>query len=131
MPLLSDFPDIEHVLFAIIDRDVPDLEGKSGTEIPKAQEMPYVRVARIGGRQVRLKDYPVVDIEVFAAGAAGKLLAAAINTALYSYPGGVAVDSMFVTVEDVQVRASLARRPWEDDLVRRYGATYQLTVSRS
>lgn len=131
MPLLTDFPDIEHVLFAIIDRDVPDLEGKSSTELPNGQVMPRVRVARIGGRQHRLKDYPVVDIEVFAPGATGKLLAAAINTALYSYPGGVAVDSKFVKVEDVQTRASFARRPWEDDLVRRYGATYQLTVSRS
>lgn len=134
MPLLVPFPDIELVLFALLDRDLPSelgLAGKSGTELPDAQEMPYIRVHRVGGQRNRLKDYPWVDIEVFAVGKAGKSLSEAIEVALSSYPSGVAVGSKFVKVEDVQVRASLARRPWDDDSVRRYGATYQLTVSRS
>lgn len=128
---LTNFPDIEKVMFALLDRGVPALAGKSGTELPDAQVMPYVRVHRIGGRRNRLKDYPWVDVEVFAVGVAGKSLLEDIETALFGYPEGVAVGSKFVKVEDVQVRASLDRRPWDDDSVRRYGATYQLTVSRS
>lgn len=118
-------------MFALIDRDVPALAGKSGTELPNAQDLPYVRVARVGGLRRRLKDYPWVDVDVFATGILGQSLLESIEAALFGYPGGVAVDSKFVKVEDVQVRASLSRRPWDDDSVRRYGATYQLTVSRS
>jgi hypothetical protein len=107
------------------------MDGKVGTELPSGQSMPYVRVARLGGRRNRLKDYPWVDIEIFAVGSAGKSLMEDLDAILSSYPGGVAVGSKFVKIEDVQVRAGLARRPWSDDSVRRYGATYQLTVSRS
>jgi hypothetical protein len=129
--VLPSFPDIEKVVMALLDRDVPELAEKSGTELPDSQAMPYARVARIGGRRNRLKDYPIVDIEVFAEGTAGKSLVEAIDVALFQYPDGVAVGTKFVKIEDVQVRSSLARRPWEDDRVRRYGVTYQLTVSRS
>jgi hypothetical protein len=128
---LKTFPNIEHVVFELIDRGVPALAGQSGIELPDAQDLPYVRVHRIGGPRRRLKDYPWVDVEVFAVGIQGQSLLESIEAALFGYPRGVAVDSKFVKVEDVQVRASLARRPWNDDSVRRYGATYQLTVSRS
>jgi len=127
---LPAFPDIEKVVMAMIDRDVADMDEKSGTELPTDQAFPYARVARVGGRRNRLKDYPWVDIEVFAADVEGKSILEDIEAALFSYPGAVAVGERFVKIEDVQVRAALHRRPWEDDRVRRYAATYQLRVSR-
>jgi len=131
MAALKTFPDIEAVIKVLVERDMEGMDGKVGTELPSGQSMPYVRVARLGGRRNRLKDYPWVDIEIFAVGSAGKSLMEDLDVILSSYPGGVAVGSKFVKIEDVQVRAGLARRPWGDDSVRRYGATYQLTVSRS
>jgi len=132
MPLLTKFPNIELAVMAILDRDIVALTNKSGTELPKNQPLPYVRVFRVpGGRRNRLKDYPWVDIEVFAEGATGKSLMEDIDAVIFGYPEGVAVGDQFVKIEDVQVRASLGQRPWTDDRVRRYGATYQLTVSRS
>lgn len=132
MPLLTKFPDIELTIMAVLDRDISALTNKSGTELPKNDPLPYARVKRVpAGRRTRLKDYPWVDIEVFAVGVAGKSLMEDIDAALFGYPEGVAVGDQFVKIEDVQVRAGLGQRPWTDDRVRRYGATYQLTVSRS
>jgi hypothetical protein len=127
---LPPFPDIERVLMSLIDRDVDGMNEKSGTELPDGLDVPFARVARVGGRRNRLKDYPWVDIEVFATGTDGKSILEDIEAALFGYPGAVAVGERFVKIEDVQVRAALHRRPWEDDRVRRYAATYQLRVSR-
>jgi hypothetical protein len=131
MSALKPFPDIEKFVMALIDRDVPELTDKSGTELPVGLAVPYARVERLPGRRNRLVDYPWVDVEVFATGTAGKLLLEAIDVAFSSYPSGVAVGDRFVKLEDVSVITGPRRLPWDDDRVRRYAATYQLRVSRS
>ena len=128
---LQPFIDVEKWMMALLDRDVPELADKSGTELPDGQTVPYARIERLPGRRNRLKDYPWVDIEVFAEGTAGKILLETIDTALSSYPRGVAVGDRFVKLEDITVITPPRRLPWDDDRVRRYAATYQLRLSRA
>lgn len=140
--LLPDFPDIEEVLMAFCDSLVVQrpfsagslhLVGRTYTVWPDLEgaEYPLLRVERIGGPTTRLKDYPRFDLEVLAPGTEGKFYLRQIETELFSYPGAVAVDSQVVKFENVSVPTSIRRLPWEDDRVRRYAATYQITVSRS
>jgi hypothetical protein len=131
MALLQPFVDVEKWMMALIDRDVPELNEKSGTEWPDDLATPFVRLERLPGRRNRLKDYPWVDVEVLAPGVQGKMLLEAIDTALFSYPGGVAVGDRFVKLEDISVITGPRRLPWDDDGVRRYAATYQLRLSRA
>lgn len=130
MTTLKPYVDIEKALMALLDRDLPALNGKSGTEYPGAdQVLPYARLERLPGRRGILVDHPVVDIDVFAEGTGGKLLQDDIEAALSSYPGGVAVGDRFVKLELVSSTGP-RRLPWSDDRVRRYAATYQLRARR-
>lgn len=131
MTELKPFADIELAIMALLDRDVPEIASKSGTSWPSPFTYPCVRVERLPGRRTRLNDYPWVDIEVLDEGAKGKLVLEAIDTALASYPGGVAVGTGFVKLELVDVPTPPRRLPWSDDRVRRYAATYQLRARRS
>lgn len=128
---LQPFADIEKAIMALLDRDVPEIAEKSGTEWPSPLTYPAVRVERLPGRRDRLNDYPWIDIEVLHEGTAGKLVLEAIDTALASYPDGVAVGDRFVKLELVGVPTPPRRLPWSDDRVRRYAATYQLRARRS
>lgn len=128
---MKTFPDVEKAVMAFLDRDVPEIDQKSGTEWPSPLTYPAVKIERLPGRRNRLNDYPWVDIEVLDQGTAGKLVLEAIDTALASYPRGVAVGDRFVKLELVQVITSPRRLPWSDDRVRRYAATYQLRTTRS
>lgn len=129
--LLQPFVDVEKWAMALIDRDVPELFEKSGTELPDGLATPYCRVERLPGRRNRLKDYPWLDVEVFAPGVDGKMLLEAIDVVLSGYPRGVAVGDRFVKLEDITVITPPRRLPWDDDRVRRYAATYQLRLSRA
>jgi hypothetical protein len=128
---MKTVPDVEEAVMAFLDRDVPAIAEKSRTEWPSPLEYPAVRIERLPGRRNRLNDYPWVDIEVLDEGVNGKLLLEAIDTALASYPRGVAVGDRFVKLELVQVITGPRRLPWSDDRVRRYAATYQLRTTRS
>lgn len=129
MALLKPFIDVEKALMALLDRDVPALADKSGTELPDGSTYPYARIERLPGRRSVLIDRPVVDIDVFAVGTAGKSLQEDIEAALASYPRGVAVGDRFVKLELVSATGP-RRLPWSDDRVRRYAATYQLRARR-
>lgn len=131
MAFLKPFVDIEKAVMALLDRDVELLAGKSGTELPPITNatFPYARIQRLPGRRSLLVDRPVVDIDVFAVGTAGKSLQEDIEAALASYPRGVAVGDRFVKLELVSSMGP-RRLPWSDDRVRRYAATYQLRARR-
>ena len=129
MAFLRPYIDIEKAVMALLDRDVPALTGKSGTELPDGLAVPYARIERLPGRRALLIDHPVVDIDVFAVGTGGKLLQDDIEAALSSYPKGVAVGDRFVKLELVSSTGP-RRLPWSDDRVRRYAATYQLRARR-
>jgi hypothetical protein len=131
MTTLLPFVDVEKWVMALLDRDVPELFEKSGTEWPDDLATPFARIERLPGRRNRLKDYPWVDIEVLAPGVNGKMLLEAIDVVLSSYPRGVAVGDRFVKLEDITVITPPRRLPWDDDGVRRYAATYQLRLSRA
>jgi hypothetical protein len=130
MALLKPYVDIEKAMMALLDRDLPELSERSGTELPDdLTDLPYARIERLPGRRSLLVDAPVVDVDVFAVGTAGKSLQEAIEAVLASYPRGVAVGDRFVKLELVSSTGP-RRLPWSDDRVRRYAATYQLRARR-
>lgn len=134
----SDFPNIEHALYRTFERDMPDIfevdDPRMGSEFPDEVTddlLPFVRVERIGGPRTRLNDHPLVDIDVLARTRDdARSLAERISTLLFSYPGMVVVGSRGVKFDSVDNPRTPARVPFDDDTVRRYGATYQISVRR-
>ncbi len=123
-PLLR-FPDVQRLL-------VDDLEalagaGHTGVQTPAdlAVVLPFVRVLRVGGGSGRLNDYPVLDIDVFASTyTEGELLAEQVRQRLVGPPpAAVLLDSAYCETGPHEL-------PWGDDQIRRFGATYTVTVRR-
>lgn len=133
---MESFPDIENVVRALLLRDfavrLPN-QGQVGTDfiVDFTGRLPYVRLERVGGSSVRLNDYPLVDVEFFDDTTADlKSLSADVHAYLLGYPHSVELGSRRVTLDTVGVTVAPRRLPWADENIRRFAATYQLSIRR-
>jgi hypothetical protein len=120
------FPDVARVL-------VDDLEllagaGHTGGQTPAdlVGMLPFIRVLRVGGGSDRLNDFPVVDVDVFAATyVAAQLLAEQVRARLVGPPPASPV------LDSAVCQTGPHELPWGDgSTVRRFGATYIITARR-
>lgn len=134
MTALTVFPDVEVVLMDGLEAGFVALEpGDVGTVTPSnlhtrmAQGRYFVRVGRVAGRDDRISDYAVIDVDVFAPTRDGaRSLAESIRAWLLGYPVSVGA----VTLDRVSTETAPFRAPWEDEAVWRFLATYQITTRR-
>lgn len=134
MPELAPFPDVESALVDLltdlvghpddVDTVIPDdLQARVFATPPR----PVIRIRCIGGSDDVISDYPRVDIEVFASTrAAGQPLAEAIRQRMI-YGGhrtahGV-IDRAITEVRPQEI-------PYDDPDVRRWSATYRVSMRR-
>jgi len=120
-PIERDFPNIERLIASIFAEDLGG-DDHVGSETPDDLEghLPFLRVVRMGGPRTHLFDYPVVDLDYFAADETGGAPGASqvANRLLGKPPPHPSID--LVTCEP-----SFRELPWGDsESVRRWGATF-------
>lgn len=123
MTPLAPFPDSEAVLMDLVE----DL-GNTGevTDDQLLDNLPFIRVGRIGGVDDLITDRPRLVVDTFAATRAqAYTLAETIRQRLTSGPSrvGSAVIDKAITLSGPQ------EVPWSP-AVRRYSASYQLSFRR-
>jgi hypothetical protein len=129
---LRPYDDLTDVLFALATRDFPDVYGGMGTELSDVEASPlYLRAEIIGGSGGRLNRVSLVDIEHFAGlYSAGKMQAEAFSAYLLGYPRSVKVGERLVVLDEVVETRPPVELPWDDSPIRRFAATYQISVRR-
>lgn len=144
---LGDFPDIETLTLDVLEGLYPQLTGAgyagyldgytgvytgprlTDTETPaNLQDLPvFIRVTLVTGRDDRITDRSVVDIDVFASSrAVAYAWAKDIRSRLTGGPhrAGSGIIDRVVTEEKPR------RLPWSDENVRRFGSTYRISARR-
>jgi len=131
---VKPFISIERALLALLERDLPDLQGhpeRVGGDMPGALTDIYHRIDRLPGRSNRLEGTFVVDIETFGPDYDKTEKAAlALEATLLGYPHVVEVSGRRVVFDSVEQSASPSEIPWDDDNVHRLLATYVITARR-
>lgn len=89
------------------------------------QQLPVIRVERIGGPDERFSMHPRVAVDVFAATAdEARTLANSVRDALVFLSGPV----NGAVVRSVRCDAGPSRQPWANEAVHRRGATYTVSL---
>lgn len=129
---LRPYADLTDVLFALAERDFADVYGKMGTSLEDVEEsLPFLRAEIIGGSGGRLQRASLVDVEHFADTYRGaKMQAEAFSAYLLGYPRSVSVDERLVVLDMVVETRPPVEMPWDDSSIRRFAATYQISVRR-
>lgn len=98
------------------------------TEVPADLTVPVVRVLRVGGGSVFVLDRAVFSVECFAPDrATARALALSVEDKLcFSLPRSVISGVAAVTY--VSKTAGPFAMPWDNPNVRRFGATYEITI---
>lgn len=126
----SWFPFIARALAALlIELGLAEI-GRVGTETPVdlQNQLPFIRIVRVGGDSDLVNDYPQVDLDVFAASSVdGERLSEAIRQ-LLTMPAPPYVDG--VLLDRIVCLSGAVERPWADVNIRRYGATYRVVARR-
>lgn len=128
--------DVQDVVWALIDSlELPEIQDEEqvgeypGTDL--ASKLPYIAVETIAGARNLFESDAIVDIDVFSATRGqAKKLAGDLSLALLRYPRSVQVGSAKVTIDEAVCTSLPAKRPWEDEKIRRQSATYSITVRR-
>lgn len=129
MTLLKPFPDIHKVLFIALGELSGLPEAQLGTVYPDTPTT-FIRVDKIGGGREKLRDYPLVDVEVVApAYAQASALIESIDSWFTSYPHSIATPTGVVVLDSAFVTRSPTEIPW-DGPGRRLAATYSLVLRR-
>lgn len=99
----------------------------SRTDIGLQGELPFVRVIQLGGQRTFILGKPTIDVEYFAADEVDAMNGMAAIDDLFTYrlPGQTVSGAVVQGVRSVSMPSS---RPYEDQNVWRYGATYQLLM---
>lgn len=97
----------------------------SRTDTGLAGELPFIRVAALGGGRTHILGSPTVDVELFAGTeyAAMTGMGAVDDLLNYRLPGTTVAGSVVGRVNTISLPSF---RPYENPNVWRYGATYQL-----
>jgi hypothetical protein len=125
------YASVEKLLVAWLESQLPTVT-RVVTELPAqlATKLPVVQVVRFGGPDDQPTiDLPTVDVDCYAAsrGTAEDLAEDVRDLLRFTLPGKTVGGT---TVSRVQTIAGPHWRPWDDTTMRRYGASYQLTVRR-
>lgn len=130
---MTDLPfvDPEEGLFVLLGGQFPDATIGSFPETEVALNLDYISIDLLDGNQDYFQDNPIIDIDVFSATRAqSKKLAGEVSALLLGYPWTVRVGARRFTIDSVGVIRRPVKEPWDDENVRRTGATYQLAVRR-
>ena len=129
---LRPYDDLTDVLFALAARDFQDVYGGFGTEMNDVEtNLMYFRAEIIGGSGGRLNRTSLVDIEHFADRySTAKMQAEAFSAYLLGYPRSVKVGERLVVLDEVVETRPPVELPWDDSPIRRFAATYQISVRR-
>lgn len=128
------FVDPEEGLRELFLAEIDDIEARQIGEFPADNPTGmayYIAVETIGGPRDYFQDSPLIDIDVFAnSRALAKSVSETVSDLLLGYPKTVLVEGRRFTIDRVGVVRRPVKEPWDDENVRRQGATYQLTVRR-
>lgn len=123
------FPDVDKALVTLL-APLAGGSGKAGTEVPAdlQSRMPYIRVGRIGGADNGRTDFPIIDVDFFAAtrdvALAGAEAVRDRLTGSYHFVNGVLIDSVTTVVGPREL-------VWLGMGVRRFTGTYRLETRRT
>ena len=136
MDALAVFPDIEDALLTFL----ADL-GDTGTKLPDDLKTilnptagppgTFHRVYRFAGPDDGITDLPVVGIDTFAGTrAVGFPAAEAVRQRMIAAPHTIVTDTGTVVIDTVATAEAPHEVPWGDSAVRRWVASYRLTLRR-
>ena len=131
--ILRPYVDITDAIMLLAAQDFPaETYAKMGTSLDDVEEnLPYLRVSLVGGSGGRLNRVSVVDIEHFADTYAQAISQAeAFSAYLLGYPRSVKVGERLVVLDMVVETRPPVELPWDDSRIRRFAATYQISVRR-
>jgi hypothetical protein len=127
--VLRRFPDVQKVIADSLVAAGLVAAGHAGAQTPTdlQEQLPFIRVIRLGGGSDRLSDVPSVDVDVFAGlYTTAELLAEQVREFLVGPPPPTH------RLDRVECLSGPRELPWDDDgVVRRFGATYQLSARRT
>ncbi|MFJ3588577.1 hypothetical protein ACIQUY_04715 [Streptomyces sp. NPDC090231] len=99
--------------------------GCSETPADLEDQLPVIRVERIGGLDDRFSLHPRVAVDVFAATAdEARTLATSVRDALVFLSGPV----NGAVIRSVRCDAGPTRQPWANEAIHRRGATYTVSL---
>ncbi|MFD4699761.1 hypothetical protein [Streptomyces niveus] len=117
-------PDVETVLAPWLEATL-DVFSAAETPADLEDQLPMIRVERIGGPDKRFSEHPRVAVDVFAATAdEARVLAGRVRDALVFLSGPVGVS----VVRDVRCDSGPSRQPWANEAIHRRGATYSVSL---
>lgn len=136
MEALTAFPDVEDVLLQLLDG-----LGDVGTFLPsdlKDRLDPvggppgtFHRVYRFAGPDDGITDRPVIGIATFASTrAVGQPSAEAVRQRMIAAPHTIATATGTVVIDTATTAEAPHEVPWGDSAVRRWEASYRLTLRR-
>jgi|SRR5690606_7669830 len=125
---MAGYVPVETVLIEYLSSEFPAALVLTETDDELADTLPVVKVERIGGGdRVITFDVARVDVEVFAATRFdARDLSEQIRSNLrYVLPGKTITGAV---VGDVNTISGPNSAPWEDTSIRRFVATYEITI---
>lgn len=129
------WPNVEEAVTALLEQALAIPDGRVGTQRPEQllSRLPFLLVYRFGGGDDGVTDVAELGVEVFASSyAEGQPLAEAARQALLAAAAtAVTVPSgRRVSVDDVVTLTAPVEAPYGGDDVRRWTATYRVSVRR-
>jgi hypothetical protein len=125
---LASFPDIETAIMDLLEDLVGTDSIGTSTTPDLGNLLPFIRVTRFGGADDRITDTARVDIDVFGATRPDAYpLAETVRQRMLAAPHTV----NGVVIGTVTTDAAPTEVPWDDQLIRRWTASYQVKARRS
>jgi hypothetical protein len=123
---LAAWPDVHDVLFALF-QDLADTVAGPRRPPNYQDQMPLVRVRRLGGADDRITDVARVDVEVYASTyPTARDLATALQQRLLAAPHITPAGR----IDTVETEVGPREIPHDDQAVRLVAATYRISFRR-
>lgn len=123
------FPDFETLIMDLL-ADLVGGQAHTGDQTPADlyDQLPFIRVNRYGGSDDQITDYPLIDVGYFASTRmAAWTMAQTGHQRLLGFPhwldGGL--------IDRVITRVGPSKLPWDDDRIRFFQATYEMSGRRT
>lgn len=133
--ILKPYPDVVEAIADLCILWFPELATRPGGDFRVGRvfpdniqnKLPFVRMADIGGNDDGLTDIPLIDIDVFhKTFVQARDLSKGIQARLLGYPhviGTTVIDRVRTAMRPHDV-------PWDDDRVKRFYSSYQISARR-